>query len=655
MARYLTVAIICILSLAMCVRAEEVSVMQANVVPLWLILRFRDFNTNLPISNVKVNVSLFTDQGARTISALITNETGTVQFFLGNVLATSSFRNRRLTDIFISDNYTLIKVQNVFIEDYSASTRNYSASYSKNWTIHRGLQIDLEYNNYGNYHCLEGTIWLLRGKLVLVSDINPVNGKKETLFLVPAFKTNISTGNQFQSYYFFPINYPVTIFHGVRTWADYELQKANLFSPIITTVNDNTTLINWVQHAAEVYAHNQLSIVEDEIEWLRACGYPTITESDEYRAIGSLLERAVRLYEIGEYESALGGASICDQKLAELKGWFANIKMLAVATSIGISFFAYGLASLLASMIYEEASENRNRLLCKITVFSLILLMFSLTHPSMKIAYAIMVGGQQTGLALSLLGCLAIGILTYFFMLLFSIRKKAVTDLSVQLGIRSLKRRKSRTLLTLITITIMVSSAIVFVNISMNREIKIRSEWKGTSAQGIILKPNTYLSPLTSYDIEWMSAQTWCKELAYIEGIKPWEMTADGSLNRIGQVILNNYHYTVEILGVNPEFMQRYYNLAAHITAAWHEFVPGKSVAIVPTTLGLKINEYVTLAVEEILGESTSGRIFGDFRVVGTYDPVTSFTDLMRIDGTPLFQTEYDLILVPIGSINDPA
>ncbi|MCW4019779.1 MAG: hypothetical protein NWF14_00900, partial [Candidatus Bathyarchaeota archaeon] len=644
-----------------CVWAYAENGSETTEVPLWLVLRFRDYNTGIAVSNISISAEVRTDWGTMTISSKL-NETGIIEVFLGNVAKGTHFGLRRLQELELSGNYTLIKVQNVFMEDSSYSLRYYRTEYVANFTRHEGMRIELPYKALEDRHMIEGNIWVLEGDLVRVLDSNPVTGQKENLVVAPAISLveyAPSEISELERYYFFPLDYEVTIFHKFRTSIDSGTlamrYTSDTVSPLRVTVDENTTLINWMFHAAEEYVERQTYRMDKELEWLNSSGYPLDREHEEYQAIQSLLERALGLYREGEYMPALGGAKISDTKLSGLTKWISDLKILAILTTIGISLFAYGLASLLSSFIFEEQSANKIRLASKVLTFSLVMLMFSLSHPSLRITYALIIGSRNITLPVSLLGCFIVGGLNYFFVQLLSVRRKTMTDLALQLGVRSLKRRRSRTLLTLLTITIIVSSAIVFVDISMNRATRIKGQWQGTNTLGVLIKPNTFLAPISVHDVNWTHAQEWCKDLAYTEEVRRLQMRSEGDMMRIGILILEEKTFSANIVGIDPLFMERYYGFSGHITGFWQEFLEGEPVAIVPIELGILTNEPVTLAVEETEGETTVTRTLGEFQVVGTFDPSTAFDNLTKIDNGPLFEDPSRLVLIPINSIKDSA
>jgi ABC-type antimicrobial peptide transport system permease subunit len=631
---------------------------QAKTVPVYLAIQFRDYNTGIAVANLSVTVDVNTDWGVKRISNR-TSGTGVVQMIAGSINVTKVPQTMLLMNVGLSGNYTLIKVQNTFIENFPPYW-GYQAQYIANHTIHTGLSITLSNTVLTNRQYINGTIWILKGKLVGVLDCDPVTGTPQILIVTPAIRTNIpSSVSTFEHLYFFPIDYEVTIYHRIGTWTNIETEKLRYpqdpFSPLIVNVDENTTLINWMYHAAVEYVERQTYSMDREMKLLNSTGYPFDTELEEYNAIKSLWNRVLELYKNGEYTSAFGGAVISNEKFSDLMNWLSDINVTAVFTAIGISLFAYGLGSLLSSFIFDEPSENKIRLITKVLIFSLVMLMFSLSHPSLKITFAMLIGSTSVTLSLSLLGCFVIGGLTYFIIQLLSVRRKTMTDLTLQLGVRSLKRRKSRTLLTLLTITIIVSSAIVFVNISMSRATVSVEQWEGTNTSGVLVEPDTFMAPMNGYDINWTRLQPWCKELSYTESIRKLVNLQNGySMSRIGFINSREGNYTVDIVCIDPSYMEEHYNFSEHITGFWNQFVEGEPVVIVPSDFNFLVNEPIKLGVAETIVETTY-RTLGEFRVVGVFDPQTAFSDLVKIDNTSLFENPSGIVLVPLNSINDSA
>ena len=655
--------VILMILLAFCASLTSMPSQAANVlqevetVPIYLSIQVRDYNTGIAVANLSVTIDVFTDWGYRRISNR-TSEIGVLQISLRDVETTFVPDNMILMSVDLADNYTLIKVQNIFIEELQTS--RYQEQYSANHTVRTQLGIDLSSRILSNKQYIEGTVWVLKGKLVRIIDCDPITGEPQNLILTPAILTDIpSNESEFERLYFFPLNYEVVIYHRTTEWANVETEKLRYgqdpISPLIAKVNENTTSINWMYHAAVEYVERATYSMYREFEFFNSTGYPLDRELEEYNAIKSLWNRVLRLYEEGEYTSAFGGAKTSATKFLDLMKWLSDNKVTAVLTAVGISLFAYGLGSLLSSFIFDEPSQNKIRLMTKVLIFFLVMLMFSLSHPSLKITFAMLIGSRSVSLPLSLIGCFVIGCLTYFAMQLLSVRQKTMTDLALQLGVRSLKRRKSRTLLTLITIVIIVSSAIVFVNISMSRETKFEEQWIGTNVSGVLVVPDTTVAPITEYDVNWTRLQQWCKELSYTETIQPQEeLLSESILTRRVTIGVGGRSYVVNVVCIDPAYMEKYYNLSRHITGLWNQFVEGEPVIIVPSDFGFLVNQAVSMSITETVMFPTT-RAVGEFRVVGVFDPQTAFSDLVKLDNTPLFEDASLVVLIPLKSLRDPA
>jgi len=633
---------------------------------LWLVLHLKNYKTDMPISNTSITLTFYTSKKEVQLGPASTNETGIVQFSFGDVL--SLFYSKSIAmKIAISNNYTLIKINETFLENIQY-TGEYSQNYTRYeitgktqlWDIFKfsGILKTIKNQNF-----FEMVFWVLKGKLIRISDSDPLTGMKDVLSLKPAVKAIVEneTAAVHERYYFFPLDYDVIISYAPKYPAEW------YYPPLKVKVEENTSLINWMYHAEKAYADSEIPQMNEEIAFLTSSGFSLDREIKEYNAIKNLISHVLDLYQKREYGSAFGGSRIAKNKIDSLKAWLSSIKNYAVATSIGICLFIYSLASFVPTFVFEEPAQKKARLLGKVLIFASFLLAFSLTHPSIKVTYATLIS-QMIGVPISnvdlptiLLGCFIIGSLTYFLLTLLFIKKSPVTDLALRLGMRNLKRRPFRSILTLTTITIIVFSSIIFVNISMSRSTKVREAWKGTEREGVLVQPDTRMVTVSIYDINWTLKQKWCKDLGYIEEIREYEFLSSGNImTRTSLILQDNQTVPAKIVAIDPVFMEKYYNLSEHVRGFWHKFLNEKNVAITSTTYNIPTNGYVTLGVDEVLETETGGliplgtRIYGDFQVVGTFDP-SDLSKLIKIDGKPLFTDTLNLILIPVGSVNDPS
>ncbi len=623
----------------------------ASYVAISLILRVRNYADDMPISNTSITATVtLPDRGQKQVPLTATNATGVIQVSLGSILRPSPIRQPVLLQISLSNNYTLIKIQDRMLEDLA-----YIADYIPNVARYTdGLSINLDYEDLGTQFIIEGDIWVLSGKLVKISDVDPISGDAASLSVKPGVKSTITNVlSDYEGYYFLPLKYGLVISPSINP---------KTYQQMAVEVNETTTLINWMYYSAKGYADSETASIEKEMAWLDSAGYPIQQETAEYQAIKDLLNRALTLYQEEEYGSALGGAKRSAETLDKLSSWIGYLKDLTVASSIGICFFVYGLASLISIFAIEEPSQNKTRLTLKVIIFSLFMLLFSVTNPSLKIFYAILVGSNSIDLPVSLFGAFVLGSVALFVVELISIKKAPMTDLAIQLGVRSLKRRLSRTILTLVTITIIVSAAMVFVNISVSRATRIIRTWEGSDLDGILVTPDgiNYPTPLSDYDIEWTRKQEWFEDLGHIRKI--WEsgdVTPEGDITRLGFISMDSTQTHIKLAAIDPAFFEEYYNLPDYVRGDWQAFSAGDPVAIVSSSLGVPVGGYIKIIVNEYIVRPGSDhqellgiKSLGQFRVVGTIEPI-GFSALTRIDNDPLFGNPHDLVLLPLQTVTD--
>ncbi len=626
-------------------------------VNVWVVINVRDYKTDLPIQNVTLSMSITTAWKEGSVGPISTNETGTAKVYFGEYMPRKG-EQPSLEDLILFNNYTLIKINNLFIEDI-----DFTGEYSVNSTRYDNLGTTLLQRNTGREVLIIANLWLLKGKLIRISDFNPFTGKKQILIVKPAVKAavNISAeenGSDYESYYFFPIGYSLTISNKPERGGEFQ-------NSISVTVNESTTSINWAYYYAREYYKKELKDMNREFLFFDSAGLPMSRERKELTAINNLFQRIIDLYQRSEYSSAFGGARLFIKRINNLKDWLSNIKAYSLLTTISVLLFAYGLAALLPALILEEKINSIMRLILKIMIFTLLIIIFSLTHPSLKVAYALLVRAATQSASFRmdipsiLIGCFTFSSLTYFIMAVISSKKNPLTDLALRLGIRGLKRRPARSILTLITIIIIVSAAIIFVDISANRESRVKSAWRGTDRRGIVISTSLSDMPINMYDVNWIKTQKWSVDIGYLERIYSYEYVAETLLQRFGILGFKGETSTIEIVGVDPAYMDRAYNLSDYIKGSWSKFKVGEPVAVIPSSLNIAMGDYIKLAVEEYTisseGISFRGRRwFGSFHVIGRFDP-TALSQIKMIDGKPLFSDPSKTVLVPIGSIKDPA
>ncbi len=656
---------------------------EANMA-LWVIFRVRDYRTDMPISNVSVTAVITSDWISEiNTPPRTTNETGAVKVLIGNAPNVTIWNPPRVVGFSLGGNYVVIKVIDSLIEDLTFEAE-YKMNVTSYWStkVHRWRQpsywstwVNLPYKVEGDQVFIECNLWVLKGKLVKVTDCDPVTGERVDLVVKPAVRADVKREHgmsPYESYYLFPINYTVTI--------TYELDpvRSEIYTPLKITVKEDTVLVNWMYHAMKSYKDYEISNIDEEIELFNSLEFSLVQETENYQVVKGLFNRVLVLYKEGEYDSAIGGAKIAVNAVNNLKRWFSNLRVYAILTSIGICLFAYGLSSLIPKLLLEENVSQKIRLAVKMVVFSSILLLFSLTHSSLKMTFLCLAESllnaptQRLDLPTTLWGCFLIGSVTYFLIVLISVKKTPMTDLALKLGTRGLRRRPSRSLLTLFSITIVVASAVVLIDISSSYSTRVKEVWKSTDIDGIIVRSDLFLAPLSEYDVNWTVRQEWCKEIGYVKEVRPYSPSTESDalmFTHVGLLVFKedmtpilDRSMRVDIVCINPDFMDEHFNLSNYIRGCWQEFKVGEKVALLPNLpdLSVSVGDYVGLAVadfrttidgREIL---VGTREYNGFRVVGKFNPLI-ISELKKIDNTPLFKNPFYTVLIPIKSIDDPA
>ncbi|MBS7635015.1 hypothetical protein KEJ34_05940 [Candidatus Bathyarchaeota archaeon] len=636
-------------------------------VKVWLMLYLREYGTDIPINNVSISATISSVWGDLQGGPRLTDDYGGTTVFLGEFINKSSLAPPRLTQLTITDNYTLIKVNDIFLEEI-----RFAAVYASNQVKYTNLQIRINQENIGEDVFFKVNCWALKSKVVNISDSDPVTGERSIISVKPAIK--ISSGatekNIYESYYLAPLNYEIQI-------APVDAVKYP-YPSLRILIDENTSFINWMYYAAKFYREKEISSINKEINWFSSTGLLLIREIEEQGVLENLLKRSLDFYRRKEYNAALNGMRLFNSRAADLKRWLSNLKISAIVSAVSVGLLAYGMASIFSNFIFEEPAESKKRLTTKTILFASLVLTFSFTNPASKIACAIIIekainAPVPTIDALTvLIGTFVISAFIYLLMTLASLRRGSITDLAVQLGIRSFKRRPFRTILTLVTIIIVVSSSILFINISVARETRIKKSWPGTGISCIVLEADPYSTGLSKYDVEWIERQEWCKNVSYIETVKKLDYSGENMISRISLIqVAKESPQTVDIIFIDPAFMDEYYNLSKYVRGFWKEFSAGEKVILLPTSYDVAIGEYVTLKVDETLititgmgAEHLGSRSLGSFRVVGKFDQ-SQLLEFERLDGTLLFEKNHGpaqasfalspTVLLPIGSIKDPS
>ncbi|MEM2561508.1 MAG: ABC transporter permease, partial [Candidatus Bathyarchaeia archaeon] len=638
---------------------------------VWVTFYLREYKTEIPVTNISISFTITTSLGTTKLGPWTPDDTGKINVFLGEFSTKALSTPPRLVEVSLTNNYLLIKIGEVFVEDIDGL----DAQYNFKEVRYRNIQVNLpnivrpgrEVEILDNKIFVKMGIWVLKGKVVSISDRDPLSGKDSAILVKPSAKV-VFTGTEDKTeickhYYFVPTNYKILIVPAPKRTIEQTFQ----YKSIRVAIDENISFIHWMYYAASQYVDEAMLLLRKEINWLKSLGLPVGQELEEYNALNNLATKALSYLLKEDYAAALNGMRIFAGRVKDLNGWLASIKNLSIVGAILVVIFAYSFSSLISALILEEPTKGKARLVTKVLLFVLLTVLFALIDPSSRLACIMLVKSSVGSPILPndiqsiLLGMLVFDALVYFLIAAITMKKSPVTDLALQMGIRGLKMRASRSILTLITIAIVVASSILFVNISIARGVKVKSSWFGTQVPSIIVRSEPLSLSINIYDVDWIRTSEWCMNVSYFEAIKEIEQVADAQIFRNGMIRFGTGSWqTITLVLVDPTFMNKNYNFSIYVRGFWSEFSPGENVVLLPTTYDVAIGDYVMLGVDEglatIEGLSPLGtRNLGTFRVVGKFD-LSQILGIRKPDNTPLFkETSMNVVLAPIGSIKDPA
>jgi hypothetical protein len=243
-------------------------------VKVWLMLHLREYGTDIPITNVSVSATISSVWGDLQGYLRLTDEYGRISVFLGEFINKSSLAPPRLTQLTITDNYTLIKVNDIFLEEIK-----FTAAYTSNQIKYTNLQIRINQENVGENVFFKVNCWALKSKVVNISDGDPVTGEQSIISVKPALK--VSSGdagkNIYESYYLVPLNYEIQIVPVDA--AKYPYPSLRIL------IDENTSFINWMYYAAKFYRDKEITSINNEINWFSSTGLLLTREIEEYGAL----------------------------------------------------------------------------------------------------------------------------------------------------------------------------------------------------------------------------------------------------------------------------------------------------------------------------------------------------------------------------------
>jgi ABC-type antimicrobial peptide transport system permease subunit len=616
-----------------------------------LVVTIFDWLTETPVGNVSFVLTMNETEIVGT-----TNSTGSFSY---RWVAEKKERVYALARRLILDsNYTAIRICSTMIDTSirSEGTQRlyYVAYYSRNQTFYEDIFASLWSSVAENKTTIICQIWVEKGKAVKISNYDPEQGKIQ-LYVNPGLPVPEAEATDYEDWFFVPIEYPITIVDMP------DFLGATRYTPLITKISKNSTVINWLHHAANEFYRKKTKAIEQRLIWYDYQGFPLENERRDYLQTLAMFEQASNLIGRGNYSIGLDYFNQAQERAKFVVSELDTVDNYISMTALLVTLFSYGFSRLVPTLFIEN---EKKRLLMSIAIYFSLLVVFTATQPHIKVALA-MIMRSLTGYTdqspihmdpvMTLTAAFVLSTFMFFPMFLLSmLRILSFAGFIMDVAMRNMKARRNRTLLTIATVALIVGSSVAFVNVTSGRGVIESGRWAGTPVNCLIVQSMVeYFPKIEQYEISWLKDQSWAKDVGYEEpfsgNIKVGKQVYTTSVAILkGQVEVAS---SLSGKTFDPTFYQKYYNISRYVVGS----LPGKGergILLSSSIPNVFVGDFVELRLHMISTTAQRAdiqeRSIGTFVVKGLFDP-DGMSKITRLDGQPLFQDASKLILAPNG------
>ena len=516
-----------------------------------LLIVAREYPTGKPLGGVTLNVTLWLDGRTIVLSAeanpvgIWAEQLETIPrevYLLGVSSGPANFTGFSLPQPSLP-----VRVADALIEevDYRAVFQP-----STNVTAFTDLRVPLQVIGEANASVVRCAIWLAPARVVNVSALDPVTRRPVRIALKPGVPL-VPRG--YLVSFLAPINYPVFV------TADTTLVEARRLR---FWVSNETRLIPWSYYAADAFLSTQLSVIDDSLRQLEAIGYPTEELRRDASMLRAIAQQALFFFERGNYTSAVGALLSLVGGVNALKSRVDGLFSYSQFAALGIILLTLAFAHTFSTLLFER---GRALYASRLVLLIALLLAATLTSPTMRLAAAGLLGALGVPLAALDLptlvaGVLAMGFLAYAFLMFVSLAAGPVRGFWLYLAIRYMKSKRLRTVLVLVTMTLVVASALAVSGVSLGASAVVRTS-HGAGLYGLDLEVNTIRRPygLNATEIEWIVTLLNASDVGRMATVPP---TYIGVLvsGRDSQAMI-----FAQLIALDMRFAARYFNLTAAV------------------------------------------------------------------------------------------
>lgn len=608
-----------------------------------LIVVVRDYLRNRPLPNATLEIQLQLDGMYETFKTKV-NEVGIAVISLEFPPGEAYLSGVRVMPL-PAGNSSLplmpVRIADTLLE---AVDREAVLETPGNSTRLEGLKIPLALGRTGNATVVQCLVWLSPGRLVNVSRVDPLTGRPVNIKVSPSAR--VSSTNQLSTY-LVPLGYPVV----VRAETGIPSAQEMRF-----WIDNGTSMLNWSYEAARLLVKDTFTGLGDYVSRLDVVGYPVEEILVDLKALEAMSDQALTLFREGnlslgvEYlKSFMNGV---DDVRARVRSSFQLASLVAVATLILTLAFSHIVAVIVAE-------KRRLFEIVRLSLLLALLGLMTLFSPTFRLASAGLL--EALGVPLAVIdmptlaaGIVSMGLLAYSLLILASLAAGPVRGFWLYLALRYLKSKRLRSVLVLLTLTLVIASTITIVGFRAGLT-PIVTEERGRGYYGLDLEVNMVRRPngLRPGEVEWIASLVNASEVGRM-GVVP--LTYAGVVVRSPQ---HNIPVLFNIVALDVEFFSKHFNIGAHVYEGrlpWSD----ELAMIVPRSYEnfLKIGDkvYLVYASRSPTGLPVPVEMVVEqmFRVVGYYDPV-SLNSTLDPEGRALFgdlTSLYTTLIIPYRPVS---
>ena len=617
-----------------------------------LVMYIMNFMTSSPEPRINVSAILTNV----TLSG-VTDEFGCVKSSFN--ASKDLVNNLMLNELSLYGNFTVIRIQDYLMEDLQ-----YDSFYSESTVTYTGLAIRPRVVESRRETLLYYYVYVLKSRVVNVSDLDVSTMQilpsgdlrirwRRKLILDARPAVPIDRGaSRYESLYLFPLNYTVNVKVMVYRYGflvdEYSVK---------TLVSGNRTYVNIMGPILDIKINETLKPFEEEIATLKFLGLSMIDEERLLIRINNQKDSILRLIENRSYDPAFAQLRFLAKKVAELGSRLSNLGASLTWSSILVMAFIYAFSSLLPTLMTDDA---KRKLIMKFAIYFSLLLIFLYSHNEFKIAVSMISSNilltdikYLDDFTVLLMG-VGVGSLGVLIPTLISLYSPPVVSLSLDLSIRDLKRHLSRSLLTIFAFSLIIASTLAVFKISYSHMLS-ETETIARFKRDIICLQSTTNNIIVKDNLIFLKSMPWINS-SYLFKSLYGDISLD-SLSGFAAIRLISRDYGMleqrfDILGVDPEFLDEYFNFSTTITKGG--YLSGSERAIlVPASLEYYLRPLDRVRMRFVIVSSVGQQLtdvaeydFGEFIVKGFFDP-DSVDRITLPDGSPLIDASYKTVIVP--------